>query len=292
MTMDARLNRYELSEQISTPEFARELLRHLPAHQRRRMAAYAEQLADAFRRGEFTHSPQPIILDTAGNVLDGQHRLLACVLSGISFGAVIVRGVPADMFDKIDIGRKRLAAQFVTGAYANQVTASARLTMAYHRSGGTMRDLHRLTVTATITQVLAEIAARPELEKLVARVEPIRKSSGVPLSPLLAVTALGSPVGDLVVNEWITGLATGAELYRGDPRLALREVFAGQSRAARSLRVSSARRQSWGLIVKAWNAHVGGATVHLLRFRAGDRTVPGENMPLIVGAVLPVGDPT
>jgi hypothetical protein len=255
--------------EIITPEFARELLRHLPAHQRRRMAAYAEQLADAFRRGEFTHSPQPIILDTAGNVLDGQHRLLACVLSGISFGAVIVRGVPADMFDKIDIGRKRLAAQFVTGAYANQVTASAR-----------------------ITQVLAEIAARPELEKLVARVEPIRKSSGVPLSPLLAVTALGSPVGDLVVNEWITGLATGAELYRGDPRLALREVFAGQSRAARSLRVSSARRQSWGLIVKAWNAHVGGATVHLLRFRAGDRTVPGENMPLIVGAVLPVGDPT
>jgi hypothetical protein len=57
--------------------------------------------------GRFKLNGESIVIDDNGNVIDGQHRLLAVVQSGATIRSVVVRGVDADSFQSIDSGVRR-----------------------------------------------------------------------------------------------------------------------------------------------------------------------------------------
>ncbi len=63
---------------------------------------YAIQMARGWRL-----TGEPIVISRTGRLLDGQHRLAACVLSSASFETLVVFGIDDDAFAFLGQGRKR-----------------------------------------------------------------------------------------------------------------------------------------------------------------------------------------
>ena len=88
------------------PEYAAELLKkntfNRPVNQ-----ATVDDYAAQMEKGLWRLNGEPIIIASTGDVLDGQHRLLACIKSNSAFTTFVSYGVDAEVFDTIDTGRKR-----------------------------------------------------------------------------------------------------------------------------------------------------------------------------------------
>lgn len=112
-----------------TPKMAADLLAKNKGN-RGLAAGRVRALAAEIERGGWTFNGQPIIVDGDGNLLDGQHRCAAVVLSKKSARTLIVRGVHRDAFPTIDCGRSRSGADVLTAggmSSANRVAAVLRL---------------------------------------------------------------------------------------------------------------------------------------------------------------------
>ena len=71
--------------------------------------AYASELS----KGSFITNGDSIRFDINGNLIDGQHRLLAIIMSGVSANILLVYGLPVEAFKTIDCGKKRSAADIL-----------------------------------------------------------------------------------------------------------------------------------------------------------------------------------
>lgn len=94
-------------DRVVTPEMAAEWIRsNLPENRRVSKALVArfkrDMLAGNWR---FTH--QGIAFDRDGRLVDGQHRLLAIIESGVSAKMMVTVGVPQDAMVGIDTGKSR-----------------------------------------------------------------------------------------------------------------------------------------------------------------------------------------
>lgn len=71
-------------------------------------------LSDSIRRGEWILSHQGVAFGKSGRLLDGQHRLLAVLETGISVKMQITWDVDDDAFKVMDIGTKRTTSDILT----------------------------------------------------------------------------------------------------------------------------------------------------------------------------------
>lgn len=93
-----------------TPEYAQKLLKKTEEAgivNRKVNQRTVDMYVKALRAGKWKLNGEDIKLDENGYVIDGQHRLLACVKSGIPMETCFKTGVPRDSFDTIDCGRVR-----------------------------------------------------------------------------------------------------------------------------------------------------------------------------------------
>lgn len=92
-----------------TPAMAEEMLKkntqNRPLNQN-----YAQLYAKDMKAGNWKLNGEPIIFDDNGNLIDGQHRLMAVVIAGVPVDMLVVYGVGSDSFETIDSGKKRTAA--------------------------------------------------------------------------------------------------------------------------------------------------------------------------------------
>ena len=123
--------------EVITPDVAGAYL-SLNTRNRAIRKTHLDDLTKAMRAGEWVLNGQPIIFDDFGNLIDGQHRLSACVASGTAFISYVVCGVSdARAFTTIDTGKPRGAhdmATYMRGLTANQAkdcVAAARIVLAY-----------------------------------------------------------------------------------------------------------------------------------------------------------------
>lgn len=65
--------------------------------------------ADDMKNGRWQLNGDGIRFDVENHLIDGQHRLLACIKSGKSFDTLVVRGLPSSSFATIDNGKARSA---------------------------------------------------------------------------------------------------------------------------------------------------------------------------------------
>ena len=91
-----------------TPIIAQQMLEN-NAHNRKPNVANINKIVKALEQEEWQVNGQSIVIDSNGAVGDGQHRLMACMQSGISFDTVVVRGTSPKAFTTIDIGKNRSA---------------------------------------------------------------------------------------------------------------------------------------------------------------------------------------
>lgn len=101
-----------------TPEMAAKwLLLNLP-HNRSITRARVEKLSEAMRGGKFRLTGEAVIFtdgaDGSECLLDGQHRLIACVLAGVAIRVWVCRHAEAEVFRVIGSGKSRTAADRVS----------------------------------------------------------------------------------------------------------------------------------------------------------------------------------
>lgn len=91
-----------------TPELAKEILSNHNQGNRPLKKDHVKLLTNALKNGEWMLNGETIAFSSSGRLLDGQHRLTACVNSGRSFRTVVIRGIDDEAaFGTIDIGKPR-----------------------------------------------------------------------------------------------------------------------------------------------------------------------------------------
>lgn len=101
-----------------TPKMAAKLLERNP-YNRNLSARTVEIYAEAMRRNEWHSNGESISIDEDGNLINGQHRLAACVKAGVPFCTTLVTGVKKQDSYLFDKGRGRTVRNTIAIAQAH-----------------------------------------------------------------------------------------------------------------------------------------------------------------------------
>lgn len=118
-----------------TPELALEMLSH-NHNNRPVIQKWVARLAEEIASGHWQVTGDAIRFDTAGRLIDGQHRLMACVKSKMSIRSLVIRGIEPEATIALDEGVRRNARHVMAIAYGINVTktVSAAAVAAYQIS--------------------------------------------------------------------------------------------------------------------------------------------------------------
>jgi hypothetical protein len=222
--------------------------------------------------GEMVMNGEAIILSVDGTLLDGQHRLTACVRSGVGFDAMVVEGIDVEAFKTIDGGRKRTLGDVlsVDGEVSSKALASAIVTLvAIGMTGGRNVMSSSATGLRNVTGAHAEriLSHHPRLRDSVLAMHHVtlyRNQVGTALHYLFSV------VSQRLADDFASVLSGGSEDI-GRPFNLFRESLISASR------VGDLRRSNAAKAIKAFNAELSGARPKLLRLNSV------EEFPLIDG---------
>ena len=124
------------------PELAAAMLENNPQNRNLRKF-HIWQIAEDMRSGAWQLNGDAIRLNCDGSLIDGQHRLAACVLAGVPFETLVISGLPNDVRATIDGGARRSHGDRLAMAgvkHANTVAAAARV--ALRIAENTAKDRH------------------------------------------------------------------------------------------------------------------------------------------------------
>lgn len=227
------------------------------------VAAYMRAMME--RR--WTLSGDAIRFDTAGNLMDGQHRLMACVQADVPFTTMVIYNVPEEARETIDTNVVRTISDTLSMGgmtNTNQTVAAVRWLVMAKRGFGTARHAHggsriRLT-TQEVKKVLDD---HPMLHACVARVANKMKVKGVTVAALawvvyVAETYLGKAAEAAAFADVFR---TGIPSRSGCPAHAFRE---------RAIRMADARQgvandHLQAGLIHAWNLFVDGTNTQVFR---------------------------
>lgn len=261
-----------------TPERAREYLKRNVRN--RRIADYqVEALARDMASGQWFISQGAIAFDWDGNLVDGQHRLLACVRAGVPFTTWVVRGVDPRSMIAIDTGRKRTFADNLkiqgTKNYTVVAAVMRYLMVAEKRGLGTAVRKGSIKDRPTSQELQAFTDAHPDEVRFVQQFSN-KKSSlqflGVSYTVLAVLhIAISKTGGDYLTSCFFKQLADrGRGSKSGNPADICRESLRQMREGKRTGEQISSYVQA-GMVVKAWNKWANGESAKLIKFTAAGR---------------------
>jgi len=252
------------------PQQAQQLLK-LNTRNRPLAKRHVNLLADEMRSGNWKLNGETITLSD-DTLLDGQHRLAACVLSNTPFQSFVVEGADRSCFDTIDVGKKRTNADTLhVKGEKNYVTlaASLRLIDAYYNETGLAEPKGQLS-NIRIQELLNK---HPNVRKSVARFSHPSCKTLVPLSHVCAYHYIFSLIHSALADEFMDKVVTGVNLDKDDPVGVLRNklIVTRLNNSQTNPRVLRA------YLIKTWNAVREGRTIKHMCWRT-ERN-PNEKFP-------------
>jgi hypothetical protein len=242
-----------------TPDRCEQIIGSNFANQRNVSDSNFSKIEDDMINDRFHLTGESIIIGRSGSLLDGQHRVLACIKTGFGFWTVLVEGVDDELFYVINTGKSRSLSDVlkINGETNTIVLSSCLLRLAEYR-----RSPLSICSGAPISTSEAFEAFReyPEIQESI-RVSVALKdvASRTRIAWLHCVTQrLNKPVSD----SFFHGLTTGEMLDMHSPVYWLRSRL--QSDRASSAKISP--REAQALIIKAWNAYLDGKSVKCLKW--------------------------
>lgn len=183
-----------------------------------------------------------------GELIDGQHRLMAIIATQKTYSFIVVRGVPEDAFPTIDEGVTRTVKDYlgmIPGTHYHNETGSAiRWTMLWYNIGNFMRKPF-----FTTTEKLAWLKDNAGLQPLIYHYGTKRSALRMSLSMQAACHYIIEQRNPKLVGDYMTALLEGLELKRGDPRYTVREWII-KNRQAGSLYFTA---HAGHVILRGWN---------------------------------------
>ena len=111
-----------------TPQRAGELLKTNKNNRTPRPSHY-KFLSNEMRSGNWRENGESIVIDSLGHLIDGQHRLLACIDSNTQFDTILVEGVETSVVSTIDTGSRRsLSDTLKMNGFKNSVNLAGLIT--------------------------------------------------------------------------------------------------------------------------------------------------------------------
>jgi hypothetical protein len=250
---------------LISPETAAELLGNLFVRQRNVKTNHLASVREDLEAGRFKFNGEPIILNRRGAVMDGQHRLLAVVETGVPIVALVLRGFPDEVYPTLDITSKRTGADAVRSAGFDYATiiASAVLLLKRHERGLFERGTYIVLSPIAIEDALTDYPGIVESAAVASRLKKTVRVCGACCFAHYHLAGLDRERADWFFER----LHTGAGLEQGNPILSLREKFRSERAEEPTAFLTVC------FLFKAWNAWRKGRP--LSSFRMG----PEEPMP-------------
>lgn len=231
--------------------------------------AYARDM----EAGNWAENGESIKFSKDGTLLDGQHRLQAIALSGVTVKMLVVTGLANQAQETMDDGRKRtLADALHLRGESNAVILGALLRRALMWEMGQYRN--NGAYTPTTTECLAFLTEHPECRDSAYLAAALRRPARLPASVLGLTHWLFAAIDGEDAAWFFERLGSGVGLAQYHPVWTLRkrvgEVAEGSGRVPEDMLLA--------FVIKAWNAYRDGTEMRLLRFKPGGATP--EKFPL------------
>lgn len=241
-------------------------------HNRKITPSRVESLAQSIERGEFTLTGEPIIFGRDGTLLDGQHRLHACVMADTAIITAIIYGVDPAAFAAMGFVKARTASEVlgIDGKDNSAVLAGATRAMVLFESG--VRSINRSLSNVEIVTVVQRTPELVMAANIVSSDREFRIMSKV--SGLAAGFAMILRANSTLAHKFINELRTGANLPEGRATLTLRNrLISAKARGEKMTTIDVAT-----LLIKAWNKWLRNESVMTLRFSSN------ETLPQVLAA--------
>lgn len=159
---EARSGMADIERIEITPEKAKQMLGNLYEHQRPYLDRTAQRYAADMLDGKWqAENPAPIVISDTGKLIDGQHRLHAVVISGVTVSMNVATGVPESVYRSIDSGTTRTVAHRLDMPQKQAVAAVAKRIASLRKGVGLITAL-RGTENISQQTVLEVIDEDPE----------------------------------------------------------------------------------------------------------------------------------
>ena len=252
-----------------TPEWAARILAEKNTNNRNLSQIHVQTIAKEIRQGRWKVNGDTICLN-GSQLIDGQHRLAAVVLSGMAIQSWVIEGLPSDVFDTKDIGKRRSASDTLSVAGYKNTTRLAAVLIFVDKY---LRGKSDVSVIYSNTEVERLLNKYPDIDKYI--LFQFKGPTILPLSIIDSCYYLFSKKDQILADDFIEKVLHGIGLDKGSPWYVLRERLLRNTQSKAKL----SRPYLFALCIKAWNSARKGQEIKNLRYReAGDCV---ERFPII-----------
>lgn len=247
-----------------TPALAERLLAR-NTHNRRVTFSRVDQYAADMRNGDWQLNGEAIKISSTGQVLDGQHRLMAILEADVDVQVLLITGLPADTQETMDQGRNRsfgdvLKLRGESSCFA--LAAAVRYVATYEQHGVPVSTDFRRPMS--VKELARSLDRNPEIRDSLKFALTLRRS-WLPVSAVAALHYLFSTVSPEDAEDFFRKVCTGENLAATDAAYLLRERLIKEHHDASGLHL----RVKIAFIVRAWNAYRQGESLRRLVWNPG-----------------------
>jgi hypothetical protein len=265
----------ELKKVLITPKLAKELL--LNNNSNRRVTTETVNLyANDMCEGRWKEDTAEFIkIAEDGDILDGQHRLLAIIESDTCINFQIAFGVSKSVFDVLDTGKVRSSADVFSIQKIDNFTVISAIVKGYIIvSKSNKTNLHKSSKSQKLTNtiILEEYRKRPEFWQQVASFSQKGYKNFAHILPQSIIGILYSYFYDISPEDarsFINQLCSGDAISNSSISV-LRQALLKDKISQRKMQF----QDKFAIIIKTWNAVRLGKNYRIMKF---DKNV--ENMP-------------
>ena len=241
---------------------------------RKLINSHVKSLEQILLRGEWVLNGDTIRFGTDGALKDGQHRLTACVLSGVGFWSFVAYNLDEEAFDTIDTTSRPRATRDVLTIHSklNATTlASAVKFLWVFRTRGQVYDGGADTQGFSPKMCLQILERRPSIEHWVGRA--VASGRVFPSCGLLSALSYLFASVDLSMAEDLLAVMGEGSSDIDRPFNILRESLINRRMVSHRMRT----RALAFMTIKAWNSELSADWLKKVYFK------PTEDFPLING---------
>jgi len=257
-----------------TPEVALMWLNDHNSNNRAIRANHIRNLAADMKAGNWRGlNGEAIRFDTSNRLVDGQHRLWACIEAKTPFQSLVIWDVSPEDYSTIGIGKAKNYADFLGPIHGekNCLNLAAVLSLVYSWEKGQLEQ-HRSNRPSI--QQLNEVRERhPELPMSVnycCNKTALKKVMNVSMASLLYYAASREGFQHKA-ETFLEKIATGLNLTITDPAFHFRNFAMGQRSRKGKFEKTASSTHELALFIKAWNLFKADKPCQLLALRKDEK---------------------
>lgn len=252
-----------------TPALAKDWLKKNIARNRKVVPGLVLKYAEDIRAGNWRLNGSTIVMGQSGEIIDGQHRLLAVIEAGREIRTMVAHGIPNDAFETVDSGRRRQPSDVLSIlGYGNttQLAALASMWLWWEKYQRVANPGSQYAAPTTQEIVACVGAHHADFLEAIGKTSPMRKLFGGASIHAFYWLKLGE-IDKSDRDFFFERLGDGQALVIGDAIYALRQALLNMRARNRVL----TPELMGGLIVKGWNKFRNREKAQVLFFNGSEK---------------------